>query len=145
MKVWRLIGGFAAAAVVALGFLAAVYLTAPKAPGLDLSREKPTQKGLYTFSIAPEGGEPSVGPMHAWVLSVSLPDGTPVEGATVAVGGGMPDHNHGLPTKPQMTQALGGGRYRVEGVKFTMTGWWVLRFEVAAQAGTDEATFNLSL
>ena len=47
--------------------------------------------------------------MHSWMLTVKTPDGKPVEDAKVAIGGGMPDHNHGLPTSPQMTEHLGRG------------------------------------
>ena len=72
-------------------------------------------------------------------------DGKPVEDARVEIGGGMPDHNHGLPTSPEMTEYLGQGRYRVEGVKFTMSGWWELRFDISASAGTDTVVFNLVL
>jgi hypothetical protein len=37
-----------------------------------------------------------------------------VDGATLRVGGGMPDHGHGLPTAPAVREALGGGRSVVE-------------------------------
>jgi hypothetical protein len=57
----------------------------------------------------------------------------------------MPDHNHGLPTQPEVTDDLGNGRYRLEGVKFSMPGRWVLRLSVEAPAGADEVLFNLKL
>jgi len=57
----------------------------------------------------------------------------------------MPEHNHGLPTAPQVTAGLGEGRYRLEGVKFSMPGRWVLRIAVDGAQGKDEATFNLVL
>jgi hypothetical protein len=68
-----------------------------------------------------------------------------VEGATIAVDGGMPQHRHGMPTAPQVTEYLGEGRYRVEGLKFSMSGWWELRFDISSPAGTDKVTFNLVL
>jgi hypothetical protein len=57
----------------------------------------------------------------------------------------MPDHDHGLPTAPRVTAELPGGRYRIEGVKFTMPGKWVLKFTITAAPGTDEASFDLTL
>jgi hypothetical protein len=79
------------------------------------------------------------------VLTLKTPEGKPIEDARVAIDGGMPDHNHGLPTSPTVTGHLGDGRYRIEGVKFTMSGWWELRFKIVAAAGTDDVTFNLVL
>lgn len=69
----------------------------------------------------------------------------PVEGASIVVDGGMPQHGHGLPTTPRVTRALGGGAYQVEGLKFNMGGWWELKFRIASAAGTDSVTFNLDL
>jgi len=83
--------------------------------------------------------------LHAWTLNVTTPDGQPVEGARVAVDGDMPQHGHGLPTQPEVTRDLGGGRYLVEGMKFQMDGWWVVDFGVTAGGVTDEVRFNLLL
>jgi hypothetical protein len=57
----------------------------------------------------------------------------------------MPQHDHGLPTSPQATEYLGGGRYRIEGIEFTMRGWWQLRFGISAAAGSDSVVFNIVL
>ena len=73
------------------------------------------------------------------------PDGTPLEHADLSIDGGMPQHGHGLPTEPQVTEDLGGGRYKVEGMKFNMPGWWTITLKVSGAAGTDSATFNLTL
>jgi hypothetical protein len=133
--------------VIAVAALAAVYMVAPstQVADLDLARSKPTSKGLYTVSIAPDDGEPTVGPLTRWTVTLKDRSGTPVSGATFKVGGGMPDHNHGLPTQPEVTADLGDGRYRLEGMKFSMPGWWVLRLSVEAPAGADEVLFNLKL
>lgn len=71
--------------------------------------------------------------------------GMPVEGATISVDGGMPQHGHGLPTTPRVTRALGEGAYQVEGLKFNMGGWWEVKFRIEAAAGVDSVTFNLAL
>ena len=71
--------------------------------------------------------------------------GIAVDGAAITVDGGMPQHGHGLPTAPRVTRALGDGRYQVDGLKFSMGGWWELRFGIATPAGSDSVTFNLKL
>ena len=138
---------FAVVALLALAYGA--YLASPLAsterPGLDLSRSRATAAGLYTVAIEPEAGEIKQGELQGWIVSVKGKDGAPVADAQIAVDGGMPEHNHGLPTAPAATENLGGGRYKVEGVKFSMSGWWELRFAITAPAGADNVTFNLVL
>jgi hypothetical protein len=71
--------------------------------------------------------------------------GRPVEGAAITVDGGMPEHGHGLPTHPRVSRSLGGGVYEIEGVRFSMGGWWELKLAIQSPAGADNVTFNLSL
>ena len=130
---------------VAYGAYWAMPVAAPPKAEIDQSRSRTTVNGLYVAAIEPEVPEIKQGELHSWVLTVKTPDGKPVDNAQVAVGGGMPDHNHGLPTSPQMTASLGDGRYRIEGMKFSMSGWWELRFDISAAEGADTVTFNLVL
>jgi hypothetical protein len=71
--------------------------------------------------------------------------GLPVEGASMTIGGGMPQHGHGLPTRPRMTRAIAAGTYEIEGVRFNMGGWWEFKVTIATDRGEDTVTFNLSL
>jgi hypothetical protein len=57
----------------------------------------------------------------------------------------MPQHGHGLPTQPQVTQSLGNGDYLVEGMKFQMAGWWVVDFNIDSAGQRDNVRFNLIL
>lgn len=138
---------YALAVVVLVLVALGAYLAMPAAPKpeLDQSRTRTTVNGLYVAAIEPEAPEIKQGELQTWILTVKTVDGKPVDDATVTVGGGMPDHNHGLPTAPRMTGHLGEGRYRIEGVKFSMGGWWELRFEISSAAGADTVTFNLVL
>jgi hypothetical protein len=72
-------------------------------------------------------------------------NGRPVESAVISVDGGMPEHAHGLPTQPRVTRALGGGVYEIEGLRFSMGGWWEIKLAIDSPAGADRVTFNLSL
>ncbi len=71
--------------------------------------------------------------------------GNPVDDAAVTIDGGMPEHRHGLPTKPRVTRSLGGGLYEIEGLRFSMGGWWQLTLKIDSPAGADSITFNLGL
>ncbi|HEX5829405.1 MAG TPA: FixH family protein, partial [Gemmatimonadaceae bacterium] len=83
--------------------------------------------------------------LHRWTLHLETAAGAPVQGATIAVDGGMPRHGHGLPTKPLVTRQLGNGDHLVEGMKFNMSGWWVVKFRVSSAAGNDSLVFNVKL
>jgi hypothetical protein len=131
--------------LIAFGAYLAMPMAGPPKPELDLSRSRTTASGLFAAAIEPEVPDVKQGQLHSWVLTVKTPDGKPVDDARVEIGGGMPDHNHGLPTSPQVTQHLGEGRYRIEGMKFSMSGWWELRFDISSAAGSDSVTFNLVL
>jgi len=71
--------------------------------------------------------------------------GRPVENAKISVDGGMPEHGHGLPTQPQVQRSLGGGMYDIEGLRFSMGGWWELKLSIETPESSDRVTFNLSL
>lgn len=132
-------------AILVVGGIGVAAMMQPPPADLDLSLSKPTDAGLYVSSLAPQLEPLAVGPIHSWTVEVTMPDGTPVEDAEVRIDGGMPQHGHGLPTKPQVTEKLGGGRYLVEGMKFNMPGWWTIDVDVDGPAGHDQVTFNITL
>jgi hypothetical protein len=132
------------ALLVAIGLWGMKMFMAPP-DDLDLARTKATARGLYSVTIMPEAEPLKQGEMHNWVLTLKTAAGQPVEGASIAIDGGMPQHGHGLPTAPQATGYLGEGRYRIEGVRFNMSGWWELKFAISAAQGDDSATFNVVL
>jgi hypothetical protein len=96
-------------------------------------------------TIGPLEGPPRIGPIHEWIVVVRDVEGRPVHPARIAIDGGMPDHGHGLPTRPEVTEHLGDGRYRIEGVRFNMAGAWVWRLVVETPRGTDRVTFDLDV
>lgn len=112
---------------------------------LDYSTTRLTENGLYQVSYQPSQDPIPVNQLHTWTLTLATPDGQPLEHAHITVDGDMPQHGHGLPTQPLVTEYLGDGRYLVEGVKFQMGGWWVMDFAVEAGAGTDQVRFNFIL
>ena len=129
--------------VVALSGACMMFSGAPK--DLDYSRTRRSETGLYSATITPKGDSIPKGKLQSWTIHLETAGGAPVDSAMVTVDGGMPQHGHGLPTKPRVTRALGNGDHLVEGLKFNMGGWWVVKFRVQAPAGTDSVTFNLKL
>jgi hypothetical protein len=78
-------------------------------------------------------------------VAVADAQGQAIESAEITVDGGMPQHGHGLPTRPRVTRSLGDGVYEIEGVRFNMGGWWEFRLAITAASGSDVVTFNLAL
>lgn len=109
---------------------------------LDLSLRHPSTQGRYVVRLEPPATAPAINQMHAWRIQLNTPDGTPVRAARIAVDGGMPQHGHGLPTRPQVTRELADGLYLMEGMKFSMTGWWEIKLAIQAAEGADTIVFN---
>ena len=131
--------------LIAIGALALVAWMRPPS-NLDFSTQLPTVQQHFVVSYAPSINPPPINQLHTWTVRVTTPDGQPVEGATIAVDGDMPQHGHGLPTRSQVTRYLGDGRYLVEGMKFQMGGWWVADFTITDASGqTDTVRFNFVL
>lgn len=132
--------------VVALAVFAAVMIGMSYVPNnLDTASTRMSDHGSYQVSYVPELSPIPINQIQTWTLQVTDAVGKPVEDAEISVDGGMPQHGHGLPTAPLVTESLGNGQYRVEGMKFHMPGWWILTFRMAHNDTTDSVTFNLML
>ena len=83
--------------------------------------------------------------IHSWVLHVETADGETVADAEISVTGGMPAHDHGLPTSPRVTQYLGSGDYLIEGLRFHMNGYWEVELEIATDSASDTVIIPLEL
>jgi hypothetical protein len=90
-------------------------------------------------------GDIVINRMHSWILHIEDEDGLEIEGAMVDVDGGMPEHDHGLPTKPRVIEELGGGDYRLEGMRFHMSGYWEIVVSITTDAGRFEVTIPLQI
>ena len=101
-------------------------------------------QGLYVATLQ---DATDLKPRKMYTLQATIVDksGQPVTGASITVDGGMPQHGHGLPTRPRLTKDLGNGAYEISGVRFNMGGWWEFKLTITTPAGTDTVTFNLSL
>ena len=109
---------------------------------LDLALTRPSVDSKYIVTLQPPAKPAAINQLHAWQVLVTSPAGAPVVHARIQVDGGMPQHGHGLPTRPQVTRELPDGGYLIEGMKFSMTGWWEIKLAIDGPAGADRVTFN---
>ncbi len=122
-------------------------------PGEPTAEAQPTARWTarstterIVAALQPENGPYQIGPLQSWVLQLRHADSEqPVYPARIGVNGGMPEHGHGLPTQPQVTEYLQDGRYRIEGMKFNMAGKWVLLFVIDTPDGKDRVQFEVEL
>ena len=100
--------------------------------------------GLYSATLEPSR---ELRPRQLQTMRVAIVDreGQAVVGAALKIDGGMPEHGHGLPTRPQMTRIVSDGTYEIGGVRFNMGGWWEFRIAITSERGADTVTFNLGL
>lgn len=117
----------------------------PALVGAKTSWVAPSHAGLYRITIRPEVGGARLGPLHAWLVEVESSAGEPVQPTLLVFDGGMPQHRHGFETSPRVTDSLGPGVFRVDGVRFHMAGSWMIRVDVMGPDGADFATFDVEV
>jgi YtkA-like len=125
--------------------LAAALLTAPALAAAGPETEFVSQRGIFTASYQSSLEPITINRMHEWVLTVRTMDGVPVDDAEIDVTGGMPAHNHGLPTKPRVVGQDGPGRYRIGGLRFHMQGDWELTITITAGGEHDTVIIPLHI
>ena len=104
-----------------------------------------TRSGYFHISYQSELKPITINQMHNWILHIETAQGDPVSGAKISVSGGMPLHNHGLPTNPKVTTDLGGGKYKLEGLRFHMRGYWELMVIIEVQGRRDTGIVKLNI
>ncbi len=116
--------------------------TAPVAGEISFERTQSSDEKKFIVTLRPLVEPVAINQIHSWEITVATPAGTPVTKATFYIGGGMPDHGHGFPTRPRVSTELGGGKYILDGMKFSMHGRWEIKFAIQAGEVSDIVTFN---
>jgi hypothetical protein len=111
----------------------------------DMGLTQASAENHFVATLVSDLDPPTINELHGWTLHVETPDGAVVENASVSIDGGMPEHNHGFATEPEVTGYEGDGNYRIEGVKFQMSGRWEMRFTIDDGSNSDEVVFNVML
>lgn len=99
----------------------------------------------FVVTYTTPDGPPEINRMHSWILHVETDGGDPVEGAEIEADGGMPAHDHGLPTRPRVTEELGDGDYRLDGVRFHMSGYWEMVISIKGDGYEGTVVVPLTL
>lgn len=115
------------------------------AAAADHPQAWPSRSGAYQLAYQSRLAPVPVNRMHSWVLQLRTAAGEPVSGARILVSGGMPAHDHGLPTAPRVTSELAPGDYLLEGLRFHMNGAWELVFELHVDGRRDLVVIPLQL
>jgi uncharacterized protein involved in copper resistance len=111
----------------------------------DMSELHTTALGNFQVSIKTELDPIPINQIQSWTVHLETPAGVAVDDAEITVAGGMPAHNHGMPTSPRVTRGLGNGDYLVEGVQFQMPGHWVVTLNISADGKDDSVEYKLML
>jgi hypothetical protein len=120
-------------------------MDAPAHSDIDTATHKESRNGRFKASFTSDADPIPVNKLHTWTLNLSTPDGDPITGAKITLLGDMPEHGHGFPTEPEVSAGMENGQYLVEGLKFSMPGWWVVTFHVMIDGEMDRVAFNLIL
>jgi hypothetical protein len=141
-----LVAGLAVAATGCMSMMAMIHGTGAQRPAAAEFGLGPrtSAEGRYVATLEP-AGRLRVRQLQTVRLTLHDAEGQAIEDAEIAIDGGMPQHGHGLPTKPRVTNRLGDGAYEIGGVRFNMGGWWELKLAVTGPRGVDTITFNLDL
>ncbi len=138
--------GPVAAAAVACALLVSGGAMGNQATGDSLADSRfQSRASHFQVSVDPGLRPVAINTIHRWVVQVLTADGTPVPAARITVSGGMPTHDHGLPTRPEATGYLGEGRYVIEGMRFHMAGEWEVVLDIETDALRDEVVISLEL
>lgn len=114
----------------------------PVTPELSLSLARPSDTQKFFVVLQPLVEPVPINQIHSWRIRLTTASGEPVAKAAIFIGGGMPDHGHGFPTRPQVTELADTGTYLLEGMKFSMHGRWEIKLAIQAGDVSDMVTFN---
>ena len=109
------------------------------------ARSRASEAGLFRASYRSDTEPLPLNVIHTWTLAVETAGGEAVKDAEIGVEVTMPEHGHGMPTTPAVAKNHGDGTYQVDGLKFSMPGWWVLGFKIRAGGKSDVVTFHVRL
>lgn len=104
-----------------------------------------SESGQYRLSYKSKVEPIVINRIHNWVLYLETIDGQTVSGADITFSGGMPEHDHGLPTRPRITEFFNDGGYLVEGIRFHMRGHWELEISISVGTTLDVVLIPLDL
>ena len=126
--------------------VAVTAMLVPPAPAYAAEPEAwESERGLFRVRFESSIEPIVINRIHEWIVTVESATGAAIDDAAIVITGGMPEHDHGLPTAPRVTAYLGDGRYRVQGLRFHMTGAWLIEMTIDAAGRSDTVAISLAL
>ena len=110
---------------------------------LDTSTTISTRSGSLSASYRTDFIEPPLNGVHSWHLELLDRDNRPVQGAEIAVSADMPEHLHGMTTRPVVSETDDPGLYLIRGVNFHMPGYWEVTLDISGAGSRNLLRFNL--
>lgn len=104
-----------------------------------------SSNGSFKVSYSSKVMPIPINQIHQWVLLIENAEGKPVSDANIELQGGMPLHDHGLPTNPVATEYLGEGNYLIEGIRFHMMGDWEITLEISQGGHRETVLISLKI
>jgi hypothetical protein len=138
----------AAALVLALAATAPGRANPPAAPAttievpdayLSLST-RASRHGAYRAGVVERRADARG---ETWIVRLTRADGSPVEDAGLRATPWMPDAGVRMEPRVITGTALGGGLYRIDGLRFAQAGWWTVPVRIGEGGRADRVVFNL--
>jgi hypothetical protein len=98
----------------------------------------------YAISLMDANPAPPARGDNVWKVEVRDADGTPVEGKTIEIKTFMPDHQHGSPIVPTITEE-GSGMYTIDPVNLFMGGYWEITVSAVDPGATESPDDDVDL
>lgn len=110
---------------------------------LDLSKVVQTRSGSLSAKYVANTAPIPLNKIHRWTLFLHDRSGAPITGAEVVMAGDMPEHLHGMTTKPVVSVGEKAGEYLAQGMNFHMPGWWEITLDISTETSRDLVRFQL--
>lgn len=81
--------------------------------------------------------------IHTWTLTLTHKSGRSISHADIVISPDMPEHLHGMTTKPVAIATDEPGKYLLKGMNFHMPGWWKVTLDISGYGSRDLVRFNV--
>ena len=102
-----------------------------------------TRSGSLSASYRTDFIEPPLNAVHSWHLELLDRDNRPVQGAEIELSVDMPEHLHGMTTRPVVSETNDPGTYLIRGMNFHMPGYWEVTLDISGAGTRNLLRFNL--